>query len=59
MIKASEYFHLRVYFEDEESFNAINNPKATSALFAIEPHDVLPVGILAFSNALGYFPSHE
>ena len=54
MHKAQEYFAVRLYFEDKHS---VENPN-TPALFFLEPHDVLPVGIFVFQDFLGYFKGH-
>ena len=54
MFKASEYFGIKMFFENEESIR--NNPQA---IFILEPHDVLPVSIFAFSDFLGYFPGKK
>ena len=40
-----------MYFEDEESIR-----KHPQAIFILEPHDVMPVSIFAYSDFLGYFP---
>ena len=54
MKKAAEYFQLQVYFEDK---NAIDSKPGH--IFVLEPHDVLPVSIFAFSDCLGIFPKQK
>ncbi len=54
MHKAQEYFGVRLYFEDK---NLVSNP--SPAIFFLEPHDVLPVGIFVFQDYLNYFPGHK
>jgi hypothetical protein len=51
---APAYFSLRIFCEDKEAVLA-HSP----ALFAMEPHDILPVSIFSFSGILGYFPTHD
>lgn len=51
--KTPEYFRLRLFCEDSVAVNA-----ASPAIIAVEPHDILPVGIFTFSEFLGYFPKH-
>jgi hypothetical protein len=51
MHQAKEYFSLRVFCEDAAALNA-----SKTVIFAIEPHDVLPISMLAFHDCLGYFP---
>lgn len=29
------------------------------AIWSIEPHDILPLGLFAMSDYLGYFPGHK
>jgi hypothetical protein len=53
--KAFSYFSLRIYCEDPAATAATASP----ALFATEPHDILPIGIFAFSGKMGYFPNHD
>eukprot|EP01038_Epipyxis_sp_PR26KG_P009544 gene9544-12855_t len=45
MKKATEYFHMRVFIEDAEAVE-----KCGQAIFALEPHDVLPLSIFAFND---------
>jgi hypothetical protein len=51
---APAYFKLRIYCEDRDAVL-----KCTPAMFAMEPHDILPVSIFSFSGILGYFPTHD
>ena len=51
---AADYFHLEILCED---FKAVN--ESGPAIWSIEPHDVLPCGIFAMSDYLGYFPGHS
>jgi hypothetical protein len=53
MQQAEEYFKIRTYFED---FEATNN--CGPSIITIEPHDVLPVGLIAYSNAVHHFTGH-
>jgi len=46
--RATEYFHMKCVFEDEDAIK-----KAKPAFFVLEPHDVLPLSIIAFSDATG------
>lgn len=55
MIQSAKYFALKTTLEDEESLQHISE-KGTAAIFALEPHDILPFGALAFSSALKRFP---
>lgn len=52
--KADEYFALRVVLEDKESLAA-----AAPAVFTLEPHDVLPVSMFAFSSYLNHVSGHR
>lgn len=51
---AADYFHLEIWCED---YKAVN--ESGPAIWSIEPHDVLPCGIFAMSDYLGYFPGHS
>ncbi len=51
---AADYFHLQIFCED---YKAVN--ESGPAIWSIEPHDVLPCGIFAMSDFLGYFPGHS
>lgn len=44
---------MRVYCEDYEAFRAIH-----PAIIALEPHDVLPIGLFILSDHLGYAKPH-
>lgn len=52
--KASEYFGLKLIIEDKDEL-----AKQHPAIFVLEPHDVLPIGIFAFSDHIGYLPNHR
>jgi diacylglycerol O-acyltransferase 2, plant len=52
--KSTEYLGLKVYAIDKE---AVDN--AGPSIFVIEPHDVLPLGISTFHDALGIWPTHK
>lgn len=58
MNQAESYFQLRIFCED---FKAVL--KAQPGIFCMEPHDILPVSIFAFSSYLnggqGYLPTHR
>lgn len=54
MNKAADYFSLRVYLEDPEAVES-----AGPAIFVLEPHGVLPVGIFALSDVLGALRGHR
>jgi hypothetical protein len=54
MRRAAEYFSLKVYAED---YAAILSTKP--ALFALEPHDILPISIFALSEHLRTIPTHK
>jgi 2-acylglycerol O-acyltransferase 2 len=54
MHQAAEYFQMRLHCENFEKVNSCG-----PALFAIEPHDVMPFGLFALSDFLGYFPGHK
>ena len=45
MKKAAEYFYIRVYFEDKAAISS-----KPAHIFVLEPHDILPVSIFAFSG---------
>lgn len=53
MEAATRYFSLRIYCED---YGGVLGAKP--ALFGLEPHDILPVGIFAFSDHLHTLPGH-
>lgn len=54
MKKASEYFHMKVIVEDVEKIKTMG-----PAVFALEPHDVLPLSIFAFNDCLGGLPGQK
>jgi 2-acylglycerol O-acyltransferase 2 len=54
MKTAQRYFGLRLYFEDKKSIESCG-----PSIFAMEPHDVLPIGLFSFSDYLGYFKGHK
>jgi len=51
---AVEYFGLALKFEDESGVRDAGGPM----IFAMEPHDVLPVSMCAFHFSLGWVPGH-
>jgi 2-acylglycerol O-acyltransferase 2 len=53
--RAAEYFALRVTVVDERAIRASGGPM----IFAIEPHDVLPVSMAAFHASLDWIPGHR
>lgn len=72
MKKAAEYFRLEVHCEGNLSsgylkryfiyifyidWKAVN--ESGPAIWTIEPHDILPLGLFAMSDYLGYFPGHK
>lgn len=71
MKKAAEYFRLEVHCEGKISllfcstflthyctdWKAVN--ESGPAIWSIEPHDILPLGLFAMSDYLGYFPGHK
>ena len=52
--KTAEYLHIKVILEDSVAIK-----KHSPALFAIEPHDVLPLSITGFNDCLGGLPGHK
>eukprot|EP01038_Epipyxis_sp_PR26KG_P009728 gene9728-13093_t len=52
MKSAADYFQFQLYAEDFEALEKASKP----AIFALEPHDVLPVSIFGLSDFLGYLP---
>ena len=54
MSRACEYFHTRLILED---FEDIKN--SGQAIFAVEPHDILPLSIFAFNDKLNGIPGHK
>ena len=54
MKKASEYFHVKVIVEDVEKIKTMG-----PAVFALEPHDVLPLSIFAFNDCLNGLPGQK
>jgi 1-acyl-sn-glycerol-3-phosphate acyltransferase len=55
MHEARKYFGLKTIIENESAFHDINKSGKT-AIFAIEPHDVLPYSVFAFNPCLGLIP---
>ena len=55
MVQASHYFGLKVIVENEGALKDIDKSGKT-AIFAIEPHDVLPFSIFAFNPVLNHIP---
>jgi 2-acylglycerol O-acyltransferase 2 len=53
MRRAAEYFHLKVLVEDLSALES-----SGPAIFALEPHDVLPLSIFAFSDVIKGFKGH-
>lgn len=53
--RAAEYFAMRVLFEDEGAIRDSGGP----LIFALEPHDVLPVAMSAFHPSLDWIPGHS
>ena len=54
MKNAVRYFGLRLFFEDR---SAVEN--SGPAIFLIEPHDVMPVTLVAYSDCLGFNKGHK
>lgn len=54
MLKASEYFGLKVIMLDKAAIE-----KKVPAVVVLEPHDVLPVSVFAYSGCLGFFKGHS
>ena len=54
MKKASEYFKMKVIVEDVEKIKTMG-----PAVFALEPHDVLPLSIFAFNDCLEGLPGQK
>lgn len=52
--KSAEYFHIKVLVEDSEALR-----KCGPAIIAMEPHDVLPISIFSFNDALNSLPGHH
>lgn len=55
MQHARKYFGVKVIIENEKAFHKINDEGKT-AIFAVEPHDILPYGVFVFSSAFGFLP---
>jgi len=55
MVQASHYFGLKVIVENEGALKDIDKSGKT-AIFAIEPHDVLPFSVFAFNPVLNHIP---
>lgn len=45
---AADYFHIKIVVEDPSAIE-----KAGVCIFALEPHDVLPLSIFAFNDCFG------
>ena len=54
MRKSAEYFHVKMILEDKEALE-----KSGPAVFALEPHDILPLSIFAFNDSLNGFSGHK
>ena len=54
MDKAANFYHLRIFVEDKEALE-----KCGPALFALEPHDVLPLSIFAYNDTIRGFSGHR
>lgn len=54
MSKAAEYFQIKMVLVDKEAVE-----KSGQAIFALEPHHVLPLSIFAFNNFLCGFEGHD
>lgn len=54
MRKAAGYFHMRTYVEDKAALES-----SGPAVFALEPHHVLPLSIFAFNDYLKGFSGHN
>jgi hypothetical protein len=54
MKKALEYFQLRMILEDPEAIE-----KCGVSIFAMEPHNVLPLSIFSFNDCLNGIPGHK
>ena len=52
--RTAEYLHIKVIVEDSVAIKT-----HTPVMFAIEPHDVLPLSITGFNDCLGGFPGHK
>lgn len=52
--RAVEYFRMVVLIEDEDLLS-----KSSPAFFVLEPHDVLPLNIVAFAEKLGAVKGHR
>lgn len=51
---AADYFKIKVVVEDVDALKS-----SGTALFALEPHDVLPLSIFVFNDCLGAIPGHN
>ena len=54
MKKAADFFHMKVIVEDLDAVE-----KTGTAIFALEPHDILPLSIFAFNDSLKGFKGHS
>lgn len=54
MKKNLEYFHVKMVAEDQKALE-----KSGTAIFALEPHDVLPLSIFAFNDHIKGFSGHN
>lgn len=52
--RSVEYFQMKVIVEDEDLLS-----KSSPSFFVLEPHDVLPLSIVAFSEKLGAVKGHR
>ena len=55
MKEAEKYFGLKVTIENEVAFHKLNEEGKT-AIFATEPHDLLPYAVFVYNSCLGYLP---
>lgn len=51
---AADFFHIKIVVEDPEEL-----AKSGKAIFALEPHDVLPLSIFAFNDFFGAVKGHK
>eukprot|EP00981_Chlorochromonas_danica_P004403 scaffold879_cov170-Ochromonas_danica.AAC.18 len=54
MKKAAQFYHMRVFVEDKAALEALH-----PAIFGLEPHGVLPLGICAFYPTQTGFANHR
>lgn len=51
--KCNEYFHMQVLIEDKDALE-----QSGPAIFAMEPHDILPLSFVAFNPYVRAIPGH-